>query len=130
MRGRMSARTVTAPTLVDARRIEALIKAAADGTPADLLLAATRGITELLGERGSCILLEGSPRVALAPHAPAVADRPINLALYPEIAAAAASGQPVAVDDARADPRLAPVRHLLPPDLGSVVAVPLTIRDR
>lgn len=130
MRGRMSARIVTAPTLVDARRIEALIKAAADGTPGDLLLAATRGITELLGERGSCVLLDGSPRVAVAPHAPAMAERPVDLDRYPEITAAAASGIPVAVEDARKDPRLEPVRHLLPPDLGSVVAVPLAIRDR
>jgi len=130
MRGRMSARTITAPTLVDARRIDALIRAAAEGTPWDLLLATTRGITELLGDRGSCILLEGRPRVAVAPHAPAMVDCPVDLSLYPEIAAAAASGQPVAVDDVRKDPRLETVRHRLPADLGAVTAVPLAIGAR
>ena len=126
----MSAKTITPTTLVDAQHIDALIRTAADGTPWDLLLAATQGITELLGERGSCVLLEGTPRVALAPHAPAVADRAVDLELYPEITAAAASGEPVVIGDVLADARLAPVRHLLPPNLGSVAAVPLTVASR
>jgi hypothetical protein len=76
-------------TLVDAGVLDELLSGAADAGPRELLTAATRAITQLLGERGSCILLEGQPRVVLALHRPSLADLPIDLDRYPEVRAAA-----------------------------------------
>jgi two-component system, cell cycle response regulator len=127
----MSARThPVPPPMVDGERIQALIDTAAYGTARDLLVSLTRGVTELLGERGSCILIDGTPRVALALHAPEAAGRPVDLGRYPEIAAAVEHQRIVAIEDAHGDSRLATIRHLLPPDLGAVVAVPLVAGDR
>jgi two-component system cell cycle response regulator len=116
--------------LVDGRALDELLTAAADAGPRELLTAATRGLTRLLGERGSCILLEGRPRVVLALHRPALSDLPIDLDRYPEVRAAAETRHLVAVEDVRDDAQLAPVRDHLPPDLRSVVAVPLVVRER
>src|SRR5271154_251440 len=89
---RMATWTEAAPAAssfhVDGRPIADLIAAAADAGPRELLTAATRGITTLLGDRGSCILLEGQPRVVLALHRPALHDLPIDLDRYPEVRAA------------------------------------------
>jgi two-component system cell cycle response regulator len=116
--------------LVDGRAVDELLTAATDAGPRELLTAATRILTHLLGDRGSCILLEGRPRVVLALHRPTVSDLPIDLDRYPEVRAAAQTRHLIAVDDVRDDAQLAPVRHQLPPDLRSVVAVPLVVRDR
>jgi diguanylate cyclase (GGDEF)-like protein len=117
-------------TLVDGNRIETLIEFASDATPRELLFATTRGITELLGERGSCILLDGPPHVVLAPHAPTLVDWPVDLARYPEVAAAIESREVVAIEDAHQDARLAPVRDLLPAELRSVTTIPMVVGDR
>src|SRR4051794_32267219 len=106
------------------------MSAAANAAPREVLAAATRGITGLLGERGSCILLEGRPRVVLALHRPSLHDLPIDLDRYPEIRAAVASRDLVAVEDVRVDAQLAPVRDRLPADLRAVVAVPLVVGER
>jgi diguanylate cyclase (GGDEF)-like protein len=116
--------------LVDGRALEELLTAATSADARELLAAATRGITRLLGDRGSCILLEGQPRVVLALHRPLVSDLPIDLERYPEVRAAAQTRHLVAVDDVRGDAQLAAVRDRLPPDLGSVVAVPLVAGER
>jgi diguanylate cyclase (GGDEF)-like protein len=116
-------------TLVDGNRIATLIEFASDATPRELLFATTRGITELLGERGSCILLDGAPHVALAPHAPTLVDWPVDLARYPEVAAAIQSREVVTIEDAQHDARLAPVRGLLPAELRSVTTIPLVVGD-
>ncbi|HVR64384.1 MAG TPA: diguanylate cyclase [Polyangia bacterium] len=105
--------------------IERLIGLAAQGDTQELLLEATKNVTRLLGERGSCILLDGGPRIATAPHAPAAVDLRLDLARYPEVAAAIASRQVVTIEDVRRDHRLDRVRHLLPPLLSSVTAVPI-----
>jgi len=118
--------------LVDGAALEELLgSAAAPGAGArELLTVATRGLTRLLGDRGSCILLEGRPRVVLALHRPALSDLPIDLDRYPEVRAAASTRHLVAVDDVREDAQLAPVRDRLPADLRSVVAVPLVVGER
>jgi diguanylate cyclase (GGDEF)-like protein len=116
--------------LVDARAVEEILTVAAVADTRELLTAVTRGITRLFGDRGSCILLEGQPRVALALHQPSLHDLPIDLDRYPEVRAAALSRHVVAVDDVRGDEQLASVRDRLPADLRSVVAVPLTVGDR
>jgi two-component system cell cycle response regulator len=117
-------------TLVDAGVLDELLSDAADAGPRELLTAATRAITQLLGERGSCILLEGQPRVVLALHRPSLSDLPIDLDRYPEVRAAATTRHLVAVDDVHHDAHLAPVRDRLPAELRAVVAVPLVVRDR
>jgi diguanylate cyclase (GGDEF)-like protein len=104
--------------------------AAGAGSRDDLLAAATRGITDLLGERGSCILLDGHPRVALALHQPTLHDLPIDLNRYPEVRAAAERRVVIVVDDVHRDAQLAPVRHHLPKELRGVIAVPLVARER
>lgn len=106
-----------------------LADASRDGSRA-VLAAATRAVTTLLGERGSCILLEGAPRVALALHQPAVKDLQIDLARYPEVRAAVETGDVVTIDDAHRDATLASVRDLLPRSLRSVIAVPISAGPR
>src|SRR5450432_1189610 len=116
--------------LIDGRVLDELISVAADSGPRELLTVATRGLTQLLGDRGSCILLEGQPRVVLALHRPALCDLPIDLERYPEVRAAASTRHLVVVDDVRDHAQLATVRDRLPADLRSVVAVPLVVRSR
>jgi two-component system cell cycle response regulator len=115
---------------IDGHALDELLTAAAGADTRELLTAATRGITRLLGDRGSCILLEDRPRVVLALHRPSLRDLPIDLDRYPEVCAAARTRLLVAVDDVREDARLAAVREHLPRDLRSVTAVPLFVRDR
>jgi two-component system, cell cycle response regulator len=119
-----------ADATVDGRALDELLTAAAGAGPRELLTAATRSITRLLGDRGSCILIEGQPRVVLALERPALSDLPIDLERYPEIRAAIETRHLVAVDDVHSDATLAPVRDRLPSELRSVVAVPLVVRDR
>jgi diguanylate cyclase (GGDEF)-like protein len=118
------------PSWIHGEPLEGLIAMAADAAPRDLLLAATQQITGLLGERGSCILLDGGPRVAMAPHAPALVDWPIDLARYPEVVAACASRDLVAIENVQSDPRLETVRSLLPTELRAVAVVPLVVGSR
>ena len=75
--------------LVDEHALDELLTAAAGADARALLTAATRGITRLLGDRGSCILLEGQPRVALALHRPSISDMPIDLDRYPALVSSA-----------------------------------------
>jgi hypothetical protein len=60
----------------------------AGSTRTDLLLAATRELTVLLGDRGVCVSVEGSPWIAAAPSDPTAEGRSVDLAQYPEIAEA------------------------------------------
>lgn len=102
-----------------------LIRVAAESDTQQLLLEATKDVTRLLGERGSCILLDGGPHVVTAPHAPAAVDLRLDLERYPELTAAIKERQLVTIDDVQQDERLVRVRHLLPPTLRSVAAVPI-----
>jgi diguanylate cyclase (GGDEF)-like protein len=119
-----------APALVYGGPLAELLGSVADAGPREVLTAVTRGITDLLGERGSCILLDGQPRVALALHQPSLRDLPIDLDRYPEVRAAAERRDVVVVEDVHGDAQLAPVRELLPTALRGVVAVPLVARGR
>ena len=101
--------------LVDGKAVDELLAATAGADVRGVLTAATRALTRVLGERGSCILLEGQPRVVVAPHTPSLHELPIDLERYPEVRAAAESRRLVAVDDVRDDARLASVRDRLPP---------------
>jgi two-component system, cell cycle response regulator len=115
--------------LVDAQALDALLGMAAGAEARDVLETATRVVTRLLGERGSCIWLGENPHVVLAPHAPLATDLPIDLARYPEIRAAAERREIVVIGDVHRDAQLAAVRERLPADLQAVVVVPLVERD-
>jgi CheY-like chemotaxis protein len=117
------------PRYVDARRLEALMVVAAQASAKELLAAATATVVDLLGERGSSLLIDGGPRVVLATHVPGINNLPVELARYPEITAALDTGNVVAIEDVHADPLLAGVRDLLPRRLGSVAVVPLVVGD-
>jgi CheY-like chemotaxis protein len=102
---------------------------AAQASARQLLRASTEAIVELLGEHGSCVLVDGGARVVLATHAPDLDNLPVALDRYPEIKAALESGGVVFVDDVHADPLMAAVRDLLPKRLGSVAVVPLLVGE-
>ena len=72
--------------LVKATSIAAILDAG--GTRTGLLLALTRELTTLLGDRGTCISVDGPPRIAVAPSDPGAEGRPVDLAEHPEIAEA------------------------------------------
>jgi two-component system, cell cycle response regulator len=74
--------------LVRGEIIDAILNAGKQGTKSDLLFAATRELTGLLGERGSCILLDDRPRIAVALCDPSIAGRLVDVDSYPEIAEA------------------------------------------
>lgn len=116
--------------LVDAARLEGLLATAAQASPRELLAAALESVVELLGERGSCILVDGGPRVMLSTHAPATKNLPVDLARFPEIRTALDANTVIAVEDVQHDPLLAPVRDLLSPRLGSVAVVPLAVAEQ
>jgi CheY-like chemotaxis protein len=117
------------PRYVDAKRLEGLMSVAAHASARELLAAATEAIVDLLGERGSSLLIDGGPRVVLATHAPGINYLPVELTRYPEIAAALDTGNVVALEDVHADPLLTQVRDLLPRRLGSVAVVPMVVGE-
>jgi diguanylate cyclase (GGDEF)-like protein len=124
--------TLGAPATVpvDGRLLDELLDLAAVADWYELLESTTRAVTRLLGDRGSCILLDDRPRVVLAPHAPTMRGRLIDLARYPEIRAAVETRDIVVIGDVRSDDQLASVRDQLPDDLGAVVVVPLVTGER
>jgi CheY-like chemotaxis protein len=117
------------PRLIDGRRLEALMGLAAHASARQLLVAATEAIVELLGERGSALLIDGGPRVVLATHAPGIHDLPVDLKRYPEITSALETESVVGISDVHADPLMLPVHDLLPQRLGSVAVVPLMVGE-
>jgi len=123
-----SDRTRPKPKLVDARRLEALMVTAARASARELIAEATETVVDLLGERGSCVLLDGGPRVVLATHA-RLSNLPVDIARYPEMRAALDTEGVVAVEDVRTDPLMEPVRELLPANLASVAVIPLMVGE-
>jgi CheY-like chemotaxis protein len=117
------------PRLIDGRRLEALMGLAAHASAPQLLAASTEAIVELLGERGSALLIDGGPRVVLATHAPGIHSLPVDLKRYPEITAALETESVVGIEDVHADPLMSPVHDLLPQRLGSVAVVPLLVGE-
>jgi CheY-like chemotaxis protein len=126
---RMTERTRDRPRLIDGRRLEALMGLAAHASARQLLAASTEAIVELLGERGSALLIDGGPRVVMATHAPGIHSLPVDLKRYPEITSALETESVVAVEDVHTDPLLASVHELLPHRLGSVAVVPLLVGE-
>jgi CheY-like chemotaxis protein len=118
------------PKYVDARRLEALMALAAQASARQLLASATEAVVDLLGERGSAVLVDaGGSRVVLATHAPDLTNLPVEMSRYPEIANALETGNVVAIEDVHTDPLLAKVRELIPGRLGSVAVVPMIVGD-
>jgi CheY-like chemotaxis protein len=117
------------PRLIDGRRLEALMGLAAHASARQLLAASTEAIVELLGERGSALLIDGGPRVVLATHAPGIHSLPVDLKRYPEITAALETESVVGIEDVHADPLMSSVHELLPQRLGSVAVVPLLVGE-
>jgi diguanylate cyclase (GGDEF)-like protein len=93
--------------MVNSESIQRILDVGAGATRVDLLFAATRELTTLLGERGVCILLEGTPRIAVAPSDPMAEGRSVELGEHAEIAEALR------------------VRDLVVAEDGSSIAVPL-----
>jgi two-component system cell cycle response regulator len=106
-------------------RLERLLERIEGAGSEGLLATATRGLVELFGDRGSCILLDDRPHIFVATDDPSVEGRTVDLELYPEITAALARGELVVVDDVRESALLRPVRERLPAHLGSVAVAPL-----
>jgi CheY-like chemotaxis protein len=117
------------PRLIDGRRLEALMGLAAHASARQLLAASTEAIVELLGERGSALLIDGGPRVVLATHSPGIHSLPVDLKRYPEITAALETESVVGIEDVHTDPLLSSVHELLPQRLGSVAVVPLLVGE-
>lgn len=126
---RMTERMRDRPKLIDGRRLEALMGLAAHASARQLLAASTEAIVELLGERGSALLIDGGPRVVLATHSPGIHSLPVDLKRYPEITSALETESVVAVEDVHTDPLMASVHELLPQRLGSVAVVPLLVGE-
>ena len=126
---RVTERMRERPRLIDGRRLEALMGLAAHASARQLLAAATEAIVDLLGERGSALLIDGGPRVVLATHAPGIHSLPVDLKRYPEINAALDTESVVGIEDVHADPLMSPVHELLPHRLGSVAVVPLLVGE-
>lgn len=128
---RRSASQVSAAVdlFVERGPIDTVLAVAAKGSGQDVLVTATREVTALFGQRGSCVLLVPFPRVAFALSAPAISDLPIVLGRYPEIVAAVHQRTVVVLENAHEDERLAPVRDRLPSELVGIVVVPLLLGE-
>lgn len=74
--------------MVSSESIQRILDVGAGAARIDLLFAATRELTALLGERGVCISMEGTPRIAVATSDPLAEGGSVELEQYPEIAEA------------------------------------------
>ncbi len=95
----------------------------------EMVAAATEAVVKRFGDRGSCILVGQGARVVFSTEHPELADLPIELARYPEIAAAVHAREVVVVEDVHASALLEPVASRLPQHLGAVAVVPLVAGD-
>jgi diguanylate cyclase (GGDEF)-like protein len=113
------------PAVILEQRLQQLLERMEGAGERGLLATATQSLVELLGDRGSCILLDGTPRIFVTTDDPSVEGRPVDLTLYPEIGAALARGELVVIEDVRESPLMRSVRDRLPAHLGSVAVAPL-----
>jgi diguanylate cyclase (GGDEF)-like protein len=95
-----------------------------------LIAAATAAVVRRLGERGSCILVDDQARVVFSTEVPDLTELQIDLARYPEIAAALETREVVVIEDAPRSHRLRSVASLLPSRVGAIAVVPLVIGVR
>jgi hypothetical protein len=72
---------------VDGMSFDALLGRVGAGAR-EMVLAATQAVVKRFGDRGSCILVGQGARVVFSTEHPTLADLPIDLARYPEIATA------------------------------------------
>ncbi len=86
---------------------------------------ATRALVRRFGDRGACVLVNDHASVVLSTDLPRLSELRIDLARYPEIIAALASQEIVAIEDVRCSATLEPVSNLLPSHLRAVVVIPL-----
>ena len=91
---------------------------------------ATRALVRRFGDRGACVLVNDHASVILSTDMPLLSELRIDLARYPEITAAVASQEIVAIEDVRRSTTLEPVSNLLPSHLGAVVVIPLVAGPR
>ena len=113
----------------DGPTLEGLLGQVGQGGRA-LIGQATRALVRRFGDRGSCLLIAGRVRVVLSTEVPSMIDFSVDLARYPEIAAALASHEVVAIEDVRHSAMLEPIAKLLPNRLGAVVVIPLVVGAR
>jgi len=119
---------VTAPSdtkiEVDGVSFDALLGRVGAGAR-EMVAAATQAVVKRFGDRGSCVLVGQGARVVFSTEHPTLADLPIDLARYPEIAAAVERREVVVIEDVHASALLEHVALQLPPHLGAVAVVPL-----
>jgi two-component system cell cycle response regulator len=115
--------------MIERRNLDRLLCEVGHGGRA-LIGRATRALVERFGDRGSCILVDDRARVVLSTEVPALRELHIDLARYPEITAAVASREIVAIEDVRRSTILSSVAGFLPTDLGAVVVIPLVAGSR
>jgi diguanylate cyclase (GGDEF)-like protein len=118
------------PAIVDGVEAEAFLAATLDASAPQLLKIATRSIVRLLGERGSCILFDGHPRVAYSTGEADHCGFGVDIGKYPEIQFAVEQRGVVSMEDAHNDARMQSVRSLLPPHVKAVAVVPLVVKDQ
>jgi two-component system cell cycle response regulator len=109
--------------------LERLVGAVGRGGRA-LIGEATGALVRRFGDRGSCVLVDDRARVVLSTEAPGLSELRLDLARYPEIEAALATQEIVAIEDVRRSTTLEPVARLLPEHLGAVVVIPLVAGAR
>ena len=109
---------------IDGMSFDALLGRVGAGAR-EMVAAATQAVIKRFGDRGSCILVGQGTRVVFSTEHPTLADLPIDLARYPEIAAAVERRQVVVIEDVHASALLEPVASQLPSHLGAVAVVPL-----
>ena len=114
---------------VDGNEAEAFVAATVGADAREILNVTTWAVVRLLGDRGSCILFDGQPRVAVSTYAPTYCGGIVDMSKYPEIQTAIDARSVIAIEDAHHDPRLVSVHDSLPSDVRSVVVVPLMLRD-
>ena len=88
----------------------------------------TRALVSRFGDRGSCVLADAW--VVLSTAVPGLREMSLDFARYPEIVAALATHEIVAIEDVRHSTILEPVANLLPSDLGALVVIPLVAGSR
>jgi diguanylate cyclase (GGDEF)-like protein len=95
----------------------------------EMVAAATQAVVKRFGDRGSCILVAQGARVVFSTEHPTLADLPIDLARYPEIATAVERREVVVIEDVHTSTLLESVASQLPSHLGAVAVVPLVAGD-
>jgi diguanylate cyclase (GGDEF)-like protein len=111
-------------TEIDRKSFDALLGRVGAGAR-EMVATATQAVVKRFGDRGSCILVGQGARVVFSTELPTLADLPIDLARYPEIAAAVERREVVVIEDVHASTLLEPVASQLPSHLGAVAVVPL-----